>query len=98
MVNSLCDRRVFLGGDSAHIHSPAGGQGMNTGIQDMINLSWKLAMVIQGKASTKLLDTYTEDRVPVVQGVLEGTEGLTDIIGTQNSAGRFALEHFAPWL
>jgi 2-polyprenyl-6-methoxyphenol hydroxylase-like FAD-dependent oxidoreductase len=98
MINQLHKGRVFLAGDSAHIHSPAGGQGMNTGIQDAINLGWKLAMVIHGKASTKLLDTYTDDRVPVIRGVLEGTEGLTDVIGAQNFAGRFAIEHFAPWL
>jgi 2-polyprenyl-6-methoxyphenol hydroxylase-like FAD-dependent oxidoreductase len=98
MIHQLQRGRVFLGGDSAHIHSPAGGQGMNTGIQDMVNLGWKLAMVIHGKASPKLLDTYTADRVPVIAGVLEGTEGLTDAIGTQSGAGRFALEHLAPWL
>jgi 2-polyprenyl-6-methoxyphenol hydroxylase-like FAD-dependent oxidoreductase len=50
MVDRLRVGRVFLGGDSAHIHSPAGAQGMNTGIQDMINLSWKLALVIKGQA------------------------------------------------
>ena len=98
MIHQLHKGRVFLGGDAAHIHSPAGGQGMNTGIQDMINLGWKMALVIQGKASPKLLETYTADRVPVIQGVLEGTEGLTDAIGTQSAAGRFAFEHFAPWL
>ena len=98
MIHQLHKGRVFLGGDSAHIHSPAGGQGMNTGIQDMINLGWKLAMVIRGSASPKLLDTYTDDRVPVIRGVLEGTEGLTDFIGTQDPLSRFAFEHFAPWL
>jgi hypothetical protein len=98
MIHKLHRGRMFLGGDAAHVHSPAGGQGMNTGIQDMINLGWKLAMVIHGKASPKLLDTYTDDRVPVIRGVLEGTEGLTDVIGTQGSLGRFALEHFAPYL
>jgi 2-polyprenyl-6-methoxyphenol hydroxylase-like FAD-dependent oxidoreductase len=98
MIHRLQKNRIFLGGDAAHIHSPAGGQGMNTGIQDMINLSWKLAMVIHGKASAKLLATYTEDRVPVIEGVLEGTEGLTDVIGTQKTLSRFALEHFAPWI
>jgi 2-polyprenyl-6-methoxyphenol hydroxylase-like FAD-dependent oxidoreductase len=98
MIHQLSKGRIFLGGDAAHIHSPAGGQGMNTGIQDMVNLGWKLAMVIQGKASPKLLDTYTADRVPVIEGVLEGTEGLTDAIGTQSGVVRFALEHLAPWL
>jgi 2-polyprenyl-6-methoxyphenol hydroxylase-like FAD-dependent oxidoreductase len=61
--------RVFLAGDAAHIHSPAGGQGMNTGIQDAHNLGWKLAAVANG-ASTALLDTYEAERRPVAAGVL----------------------------
>ena len=61
--------RVFLAGDAAHIHSPAGGQGMNTGIQDAYNLGWKLAAVAQG-APPKLLDTYEDERRPVAANVL----------------------------
>jgi 2-polyprenyl-6-methoxyphenol hydroxylase-like FAD-dependent oxidoreductase len=61
--------RVLLAGDAAHIHSPAGGQGMNTGIQDAYNLGWKLASVIQG-ASPALLDSYEAERRPVAAGVL----------------------------
>ena len=61
--------RVFLAGDAAHIHSPAGGQGMNTGIQDAHNLGWKLAAVAKG-ASPALLDTYEAERRPVAAGVL----------------------------
>ena len=61
--------RVFLAGDAAHIHSPAGGQGMNTGIQDAHNLGWKLAAVVRG-ASPRLLDTYEAERRPVAAGVL----------------------------
>jgi 2-polyprenyl-6-methoxyphenol hydroxylase-like FAD-dependent oxidoreductase len=79
MVNQLQANRIFLGGDTAHIHSPAGGQGMNTGIQDMINLGWKLALVIQGRASTTLLETYGEERLPVIRDVLANTERLTDV-------------------
>src|SRR5215831_7495407 len=55
--------RSFLAGDSAHIHTPAGAQGMNTGIQDGYNLAWKLALVIRGKASERLLQTYNEERL-----------------------------------
>src|SRR5262249_29810481 len=58
MVPHLRMGRVLLGGDAAHIHSPAAGQGMNTGIQDMINLAWKLALVIGGQGAPALLDTY----------------------------------------
>jgi 2-polyprenyl-6-methoxyphenol hydroxylase-like FAD-dependent oxidoreductase len=78
MVNRLQANRIFLGGDSAHIHSPAGAQGMNTGFQDMINLCWKLALMIQDRASATLLETYDEERLPVIRDVLAKTEGLTD--------------------
>ena len=61
--------RVFLAGDAAHIHSPAGGQGMNTGIQDAHNLGWKLAAVVRG-GSAALLDSYEAERRPVAAGVL----------------------------
>lgn len=96
MINHLQQRRVFLGGDAAHIHSPAGAQGVNTGIQDMINLCWKLAMVIQAKASPKLLDTYGEDRIPVIHNVLTKTEGLTAAIGSENLVFRTIFNHVAP--
>ncbi len=59
--------RVFVAGDAAHIHSPAGGQGLNTGIQDAYNLTWKLALVLRGEAPESLLDTYHAERYPVGQ-------------------------------
>ncbi|MEV5506364.1 FAD-dependent monooxygenase [Streptomyces orinoci] len=62
--------RVFLAGDAAHVHSPAGGMGMNTGIQDAANLSWKLAAVLQGRAGEGLLDSYQTERHPVGRQVL----------------------------
>ncbi|SFT89445.1 2-polyprenyl-6-methoxyphenol hydroxylase [Geodermatophilus amargosae] len=75
---ALVDRyrvgRVLLAGDAAHVHSPAGGQGMNTGIQDAYNLGWKLALVLEGKASDHLLDTYEEERRPVARSVLRGSD------------------------
>jgi 2-polyprenyl-6-methoxyphenol hydroxylase-like FAD-dependent oxidoreductase len=77
MVSRLKVGRFLLGGDAAHIHSPAGARGMNTGIQDMINLSWKLAMVMNGQAPPALLDTYEADRLPVMRGVLFKTDNLT---------------------
>jgi 2-polyprenyl-6-methoxyphenol hydroxylase-like FAD-dependent oxidoreductase len=98
MTEQLQDGQAFLGGDSAHIHSPAGAQGMNTGIQDMIDLGWKLAMVLQGKAAKQLLKTYDEDRMPVIHDVLEGTEGLTRLIGSENPTFRAAFAHVAPLL
>lgn len=67
---------VFLAGDAAHIHSPAGGQGMNTGLQDAGNLAWKLAAVIKGKASEEILDTYNAERWPVGQKILNFSDRI----------------------
>ncbi|GAA3304032.1 FAD-dependent monooxygenase [Streptomyces cinereospinus] len=68
--------RVFLAGDAAHIHSPAGGQGMNTGLQDAANLGWKLAAAVRGWAPEGLLDTYQTERHPVGEAVLRSSGGL----------------------
>lgn len=68
--------RVFLAGDAAHVHSPAGGMGMNTGLQDAANLSWKLAAVIGGRGDDGLLDTYHDERHPVGKMVLRTSGGL----------------------
>jgi len=69
MVSKYRIGRIFLAGDAAHVHTPAGGQGMNTGIQDAYNLGWKLAAVLDG-AQNSLLDTYEEERLPVAANVL----------------------------
>ncbi|MFF0083698.1 FAD-dependent monooxygenase [Streptomyces canus] len=68
--------RVFLAGDAAHVHTPAGGQGMNTGLQDAANLSWKLAQVMGGHAGPELLDTYQSERHPVGRSVLRSSGGI----------------------
>jgi 2-polyprenyl-6-methoxyphenol hydroxylase-like FAD-dependent oxidoreductase len=68
--------RVLLAGDAAHVHSPAGGQGMNTGLQDAANLSWKLAAVCRGRSGAELLDTYQGERHPVGATVLRFSGGL----------------------
>lgn len=68
--------RVFLAGDAAHVHSPAGGQGMNTGLQDAANLGWKLAAAVQGWAPEGLLDTYHAERHPVGEEVLESSGAI----------------------
>ncbi|GAA4228169.1 2-polyprenyl-6-methoxyphenol hydroxylase-like FAD-dependent oxidoreductase [Streptosporangium album] len=70
MVDTYRVGRVFLAGDAAHVHSPFGGFGMNTGIQDAYNLGWKLALVLQGAANAALLDTYGAERLPVARAVL----------------------------
>jgi 2-polyprenyl-6-methoxyphenol hydroxylase-like FAD-dependent oxidoreductase len=68
------DRRCFVLGDAAHIHSPVGAQGMNTGLQDAYNLAWKLARVVQGESAAALLDSYEAERLPVAQRLLDTTD------------------------
>ncbi|MGG3624931.1 FAD-dependent monooxygenase [Bacillus gobiensis] len=80
MVKQARLGRVFLAGDAAHIHSPVGAQGMNTGIQDAYNLSWKLALVLKNYSPDTLLDTYTTEREPVWGNLLLGTERFTRIL------------------
>lgn len=82
--------RVFLAGDAAHIHSPAGGQGMNTGLQDAANLSWKLAAAVQGHAPEGLLDTYEAERHPVGKAVLRSSGGLVRLARAQSPLLRAA--------
>jgi 2-polyprenyl-6-methoxyphenol hydroxylase-like FAD-dependent oxidoreductase len=91
--------RIFLAGDAAHIHSPAGGQGMNTGMQDAFNLSWKLNLVINGIAKPSLLDSYSVERSAVGDMVLRNAGRLTDaaiarnpiVQGLRNTFVKFAL-------
>jgi 2-polyprenyl-6-methoxyphenol hydroxylase-like FAD-dependent oxidoreductase len=73
------DRRVLLAGDAAHVHSPVGGQGLNTCVQDAVNLGWKLAQVVDGTSPESLLDTYHAERHPVAARVLRTTMALTAV-------------------
>ena len=79
MVDRFSKGRVFLAGDAAHVHSPTGGQGITTGVQDAYNLAWKLEMVLRGAAPASLLNTYTEERLPVVRSVLKTTDQTAGI-------------------
>jgi hypothetical protein len=94
--------RVFLAGDAAHIHSPIGGQGMNTGIQDAANLAWKLALVAKGRATSELLDSYHDERHPIGAAVIRVTTLLTDVMtGSGPEVGLrdlvlFLVEHCQP--
>jgi 2-polyprenyl-6-methoxyphenol hydroxylase-like FAD-dependent oxidoreductase len=82
--------RVFLAGDAAHVHSPVGGQGMNTGIQDAMNLGWKLGAVINGTAAPELLDTYENERHPVGERVLQLTDALYKLVMSRSKLGAAA--------
>lgn len=77
--------RVFFAGDAAHVHSPIGGQGLNTGIQDGYNLIWKLALVHNKLAKKELLETYHMERYPVGQGVIKKTDIMTKMLLLKNS-------------
>jgi 2-polyprenyl-6-methoxyphenol hydroxylase-like FAD-dependent oxidoreductase len=90
--------RVFLAGDSAHIHSPAGGQGMNTGIQDAFNLAWKIALVVHGKSPVSLLNSYNEEREPVAKMVLGLTDRLTRMGTMQSTLGQQLRDALLPIL
>ena len=95
-MSTLRAGRVFFGGDAAHVHSPAGGQGMNAGIQDMINLCWKLAMVENGLARPELLDTYETDRLPVIKQLVAMTERATTVFNSTNPVAHALLTRIAP--
>jgi 2-polyprenyl-6-methoxyphenol hydroxylase-like FAD-dependent oxidoreductase len=95
-MDRLRQGRVFFGGDSAHVHSPAGGQGMNAGIQDMVNLCWKMAMVLGGAAKPDLLDTYESDRLPVIRQLVAMTERATTVFNSTNPIAHAALIRLAP--
>lgn len=75
-VNRFSADRCFLAGDAAHVHTPAGAQGMNTGIQDAYNLAWKMALVVRGEADEKLLETYNEERLENAKHLLQTTDRL----------------------
>ncbi|KAF9135936.1 hypothetical protein BGW39_009910 [Mortierella sp. 14UC] len=71
-------RRIFLAGDAAHCHSPAGGQGMNAGLQDSYNLAWKIAMVLNGTAPQSILDSYSEERIPIADEIIQFSAKILD--------------------
>ncbi|MBN1239514.1 MAG: FAD-dependent monooxygenase [Gammaproteobacteria bacterium] len=78
------DRRILLAGDAAHVHSPVGGQGLNTGVQDAVNLGWKLAQVVKRTSPESLLDTYHAERHPVAARVLHNTMAQTALLRTDD--------------
>jgi 2-polyprenyl-6-methoxyphenol hydroxylase-like FAD-dependent oxidoreductase len=97
-VESFNKGNIFLAGDAAHIHSPAGGQGMNTGLQDAYNLCWKLAMVIKNRADEKLLTTYNEERLPFARWLLKFTDRFFGIMTSSNIIISWVRNNILPFL
>ena len=84
MADRFRGGRSFLIGDAAHINSPVGGQGMNTGLQDAYNLAWKIAGVINGQIKPAILDTYANERMPVAESLLKTTDAIFNVITSGN--------------
>lgn len=89
--------RVFLAGDAAHIHSPAGGQGMNTGIQDAFNLAWKLALKLQKPGFEKILESYSPERHPVGERVLKTTDRFFRMVVSASFSGSLVRNYLLPF-
>src|SRR5215472_7603440 len=89
--------RAFLLGDAAHIHSPAGGQGMNTGIGDAMNLGWKLAHVLQGRAAKSLLDSYEPERIGFARSLVSSTDRAFTPMVEEGFRGEFTRRVLAPF-
>ncbi len=97
-VDKFSVGRCFLAGDAAHIHSPAGAQGMNTGIQDGYNLAWKLALVLKGKASGELLNTYNEERLPNAEVLTRSTDRFFGLVASPEPFLVFTRLYVFPYI
>jgi 2-polyprenyl-6-methoxyphenol hydroxylase-like FAD-dependent oxidoreductase len=98
VAGSFREGRVFLLGDAGHIHSPAGGQGMNTGIGDAVNLGWKLAEVIKGQASPVLLDSYEDERIRFARQLVATTDRAFEFAVSRGLVPRFVRMVLLPLL
>jgi len=103
-VARLREGRMFIAGDAAHIHSPFGGQGMNTGLHDIWNLAWKLDLFLKGHGNQELLESYGRERLPIIKDVIATTDLLTKVMGTPNKLAQVlrdtvmpAVSHLAPF-
>src|SRR5262249_43588539 len=88
--------RSFLLGDAAHIHSPVGGQGMNTGIGDAMNLAWKLAAVIHGEATDRLLDSYEPERIGFARRLVASTDRAFTLVTAEGRVANVVRTRIAP--
>jgi 2-polyprenyl-6-methoxyphenol hydroxylase-like FAD-dependent oxidoreductase len=93
IVDEYQKGKVLLAGDAAHLHSPLGGQGMNTGLQDAHNLAWKLAFVLQGKSNPKLLQTYSDERHNVALAVVKTTDTAFSYLISHNWLVKFIRQN-----
>jgi 2-polyprenyl-6-methoxyphenol hydroxylase-like FAD-dependent oxidoreductase len=98
VANYFRKDRVFLLGDAAHIHSPVGGQGMNTGIGDAVNLAWKLAAVLHGRAKASLLDSYEPERIAFARRLVATTDRAFIGVTSSGAIARFVRLRVAPFL
>lgn len=96
VANAFRSGRAFLLGDAAHVHSPVGGQGMNTGIGDAVNLAWKLAAVLGGHAPATLLDTYEPERIEFARRLVATTDRLFTIVASQGKIAALVRTRIAP--
>lgn len=87
---------MFVAGDAAHIHSPIGGQGMNTGLHDVWNLAWKLDLVVRGLAGEALLESYSAERRPVIKNVIELTDFMTRALATPSKLAQVVRDTVIP--
>jgi 2-polyprenyl-6-methoxyphenol hydroxylase-like FAD-dependent oxidoreductase len=98
VAKSFRDNKIFLCGDAAHIHSPAGGQGMNTGIGDAVNLAWKIAAVVQNRAAVSLLDTYETERIAFAYRLVATTDKVFLGVTSQGLVGKIIRNVFLPYI
>jgi len=96
VANAFRKGSAFLAGDAAHIHSPVGGQGMNTGIGDAVNLAWKMAAVIAGRAAPRLLDTYEPERIAFANRLVQSTDRAFSLVTSDGPFAHFVRVHVVP--
>jgi hypothetical protein len=98
VVNRFRAGRAFVLGDAAHIHSPVGAQGMNTGLGDAVNLAWKLAMVVSGRAPEGILDTFNTERVAFARALVNSTDRAFSFVTADGAIARFMRVNVVPYV
>jgi 2-polyprenyl-6-methoxyphenol hydroxylase-like FAD-dependent oxidoreductase len=96
-ASTFKEGRCFIAGDAAHIHSPVGAQGMNTGMQDAYNLAWKLVLVLKGGAKDSLLDTYTKERISIARNLVRSTDRVFNLVTSGNTFTKILRLYIIPF-